>query len=100
MPERRLSPLAEALYGVIFEPEPQTRARAAAEYFYQRRQFYSEEWLKGVLLREIRNELEHPGQKVKDILNSSAGEEDLRDYLRLFAKELESLFDKEPPRRG
>ncbi len=91
--DRWLSPLSGVLYGVIFERKPQKRAKEMAERFYQGREFYTEKWLKVWVLGDIQSELEHPKQKVKEILEGMhASEEDLREYLRLFAIELKALL--------
>jgi hypothetical protein len=94
--DRWLSPLSGVLYGVIFGLKPQKRAKEMAEHFYQGREFCTEEWLKVYVLGDIQSELEHPKQKVKEILEGMrASEEDLREYLRLFAEELKALLKED-----
>ncbi len=42
-----------------------------------------------LIANEIRSELAHPTQQVRDILDLPASEEDLRDFLRMVADILE-----------
>jgi hypothetical protein len=91
--DRWLSPLSIVLYPVIFVPKPQLHAQKAAEGFFHHGD-YSEEWLKRVL-SDIENELETPTQKVREILELEATEEDLREYLELFRRELKALLAKD-----
>ena len=82
--ERWLGPLSVALYGVIFDPRPQApeRVRAVADGLGH---------LDGDhIAAEIRLELAHPTQPVGEIVGPMrAGEDDLREFLRLLADELE-----------
>lgn len=80
--ERWLGPLSTALYGVIFDPRPQERARGVAERLGHLDT--------ARIAAEIRLELAHPSQPVAEIHDGmAAGEEDLREFLRLLADELE-----------
>ena len=82
--ERWLGPLSVALYGVIFDPRPQEpeRVRAVADGLGHLDTAH--------IAAEIRLELAHPTQPVAEIVGRcGAGEEDLREFLRLLADELE-----------
>ena len=80
--ERWLGPLSVALYGVIFDPRPQERVRAVADGLGHLDT--------GHIAAEIRLELAHPTQPVGEIVGPMrAGEDDLREFLRLLADELE-----------
>jgi hypothetical protein len=82
--ERWLGPLSVALYGVIFDPRPQEpeRVRAVADTLGHLDT--------GHIAAEIRLELAHPTQPVAEIVGPMrAGEDDLREFLRLLADELE-----------
>ena len=82
--ERWLGPLSVALYGVIFDPRPQDpqRVRAVAGQLGHLDT--------ARIAAEIRLELAHPTQPVADIVGPMrAGEDDLREFLRLLADELE-----------
>jgi hypothetical protein len=82
--ERWPGPLSVALYSVIFDPRPQDPERVAAV-------------ASGLghldtdrIAAEIRLELGHPTQPVAEIVGPMrAGEDDLREFLRLLADELE-----------
>jgi hypothetical protein len=82
--ERWLGPLSVALYGVIFDPRPQEpeRVRAVADTLGHLDA--------SRIAAEIRLELAHPTQPVGEIVGPMrAGEDDLREFLRLLADELE-----------
>jgi hypothetical protein len=82
--ERWLGPLSVALYGVIFDPRPQepARVRAVANGLDH---LDTEQ-----ITAEIRLELAHPTQPIAEIVGPMrAGEDDLREFLRLLADELE-----------
>lgn len=83
--ERWPGPLSSALYGVIFDEHPQDPDRV-------RQQAGSLQHLDvDALVSEIRRELAAPAQPVSAILpGMRAGEDDLREYLRLLADELGS----------
>jgi len=82
--ERWLDPLSVALYGVIFDPRPQEpeRVRSVADRLGHLDT--------DPIVVEIRFELAHPTQPIADIVGPMrAGEDDLREFLRLLADELE-----------
>ncbi len=97
--EKWLGPLSLVLYLVIFGKQPQKEARRIADELYaasdpSRRSVFrtlSRDQL-GQVLSEIQMELEHPTQKVRDILGAQAEEADLREYLALVAKRLGALL--------
>jgi hypothetical protein len=76
---RWLHPISLLLYGVIFEPRPQSAARHIAENF---RNGKKEEDLK-FIIQEVKMELEHPTRNVRDILSMNQSEKDLREFLQL-----------------
>jgi hypothetical protein len=82
--ERWLGPLSVALYGVIFDPRPHEpeRVRSVANglgHLDTDR-----------IAAEIRLELAHPTQPIAEIVGPMrAAEDDLREFLRLLADELE-----------
>lgn len=88
--DRWLSPISLALYPVIFSSNPANEAERLAAGHARGR---SRKQLQ-VLLDDIREELAHPRQRVRDILGIAASEENAREYLRRFAdviaRELES----------
>jgi hypothetical protein len=82
--ERWLGPLSVALYGVIFDPRPQEPARVRA-IMNGLDHLDTEQ-----IAAEIRLELDHPTQPIAEIVGPMrAGEDDLREFLRLLADELE-----------
>jgi hypothetical protein len=82
--DRWLSPLSIALYPIIFNPNPQSQAKDIADLLNRD---LSLEKIK-ILLNEINNELIHPKQKLKEILDLKGSEQDIREYLTLLSKEL------------
>ncbi len=97
--EKWLGPLSLVLYPVIFETRPQNEAERIANELYAAskpgrrsifRSFSRDEL--GRLLAEMRLELEHPSQKVRDVLALHAEEEDLRQYLARVAERLGELM--------
>jgi hypothetical protein len=82
--ERWLGPLSRALYGVMFDLHPQGRAAEQA-----RRVMKGPAEQIAALCDEIRRELEHPTQPVREIHDSLASEQELREYLRLLVDEIE-----------
>src|SRR5205085_403492 len=62
---RWLHPISLLLYGVIFEPQPKDAAKRIAENFQDGK---TEEELK-LIIQEVKRELEHPTQNVRDILD-------------------------------
>jgi hypothetical protein len=85
--DRWLSPISIALYGQIFEPEPQKAGKEAAVLlFEQRRDMVS--WL----IYEIRRELKSPTQKVSELHKFVCRDEmRLRRYLADLADHLAAL---------
>lgn len=83
---RWLEPIALVLYGAQFDQRPQDRAVELAEMLMRQRA--PEQLLS--YAEEIRLELKDPTQRVRDILDCIAGEEDLREFLRLVAEHIEA----------
>ena len=97
--ERWLGPLSLILYPVMFERNPQTEAERIAQELYAScqpdrrslfRSFTREELQQ--LLSEVRLELHHPTQKVREILDLRGEEADLRQYLAQVAQRLGELM--------
>lgn len=93
--ERWLGPISMVLYPVIFSSSPQSRASDIADSLYQSmipdgkslfRSFTTEQI--EYLVNEVENELANPTQKVKDILQCTGSESDLREYLSLVVGQL------------
>ena len=93
--EKWLGPLSIVLYPVIFENRPQKEANRIADELYAAsepgahsmfRPFSRDQLWK--MISEIRIELEHPTQNVRDILDLRGDETDLREYLGLVADRL------------
>jgi hypothetical protein len=83
--ERWMGPLSIALYAVIFEEHPQSKAvRVAAQLRSQRGAADC-----ALIAREIRTELSAPTQPVREILGMRASEHDLREFLERIADALE-----------
>ncbi len=91
--ERWLGPLSLVLYDVIFEERPQDRAEEMGRRIFQGRMSAFPYEALGRLLEEIRIELSAPSQVVRDILDCRASEEDLREYLRRLADEIERRLE-------
>jgi hypothetical protein len=98
--ERWLGPISLVLYSVIFTRSPQLRASEIAEGLYQsalpngKGMFRKFTWAQlQYLVDEIESEISNPTQKVKDILKCAGSESDLREYLRLVAKELKDKIN-------
>lgn len=98
--ERWPGPLGMVLYPVIFDEQPQDRARQMADELYAASQ-PREESLFGSLTidqlqairSEVQLELQHPTQEMREILGAGATEADLREYLALVAGRLNALVD-------
>jgi hypothetical protein len=73
------------LYPVIFEEHPEQRCQEVAALF---RKQESADRIKRIV-QEIKLELGDPTQQVRDVLESRASEEDLRNYLRCIVERLE-----------
>jgi len=82
---RWLHPISLVLYPVMFDGDPGRDCERVAEMFATQK---SSEQIK-LIVQEIRLELDDPTQQVRDILECSASEEDLRKYLRCVADRLE-----------
>lgn len=89
--ERWLGPISLVLYGTIFSECPQDRAESIAAYFRQHETPERCEWI----VSEIRQELAHPTQQVRDILDQPQSEADLREFLQRVADLLEQ--GRNPP---
>ncbi|MFX1535138.1 MAG: hypothetical protein ACFFDI_13015 [Promethearchaeota archaeon] len=85
--DRWLSPISIVLYPIIFNLNPQTRAKDIANLLKKQK---SREELK-ILINEIIDELTHPKQKLKKILDLKASEQDIREYLKLLSEELNHI---------
>jgi len=99
--EKWLGPLSIVLYPVIFENRPQKVANRIADELYASsdpgahsmfRPFSRDQLWQ--MISEIRIELEHPTQNVRDILDLRANETDLREYLDLVADRLSLKLGK------
>jgi hypothetical protein len=77
-------PISLALYSVLFSEAPSAEATRKADIFAQQ----NERALCEKVGKEIELELASPVQLVRDILDSRQSEEELRDYLKLFAQRL------------
>jgi len=83
------------LYPVIFESHPQKEANRIVDELYATSEPgahsifrpFSRDQLRQ-MISEIRIELEHPTQNVRDILDLKGNETDLREYLDLVADRL------------
>lgn len=91
--ERWLGPLSLVLYPVQFDRHPQTVAVQVAQNLRTGTGFrkFSDAELREILL-EIRSELQHPTQEVREILDCEASESDLRQYLAGVADQLDCLL--------
>jgi hypothetical protein len=87
---RWLHPISLPLYAVIFYPAPVSRAVSVATMFV--RQMPPDQLQQ--MIDEIRLELADPTQQIQDILDCRASEQELRDYLRVFADNLERLLSE------
>ena len=90
--EKWLGPLGLVLYPVIFESDPQKEASRIADELYAASQPGEHSIFRPLpldqlrqMISEIRTELEHPSQNVRDILDLRGSETDLREYLDLVA---------------
>jgi hypothetical protein len=92
---RWLHPISLALYPVQFDESPAERAAEVAASLAQDR---SEELL-ALFAREMRLELEEPTQQVRDMLDCRASEEEVRNFLRSVAEEIEALLAYRRPAR-
>jgi hypothetical protein len=80
--ERWLGPLSLVLYPVIFSEQPQDDALRVATML---RSQQTADRL-AIIVSEIRSEIAHPTQNVRDILDLGASEKDLREYLSRVAE--------------
>jgi hypothetical protein len=85
---RWLHPISLALYSVQFETSPVDRAADVTAALIRQR---PAERLES-FAREIRLELDEPTQQVRDILDCTASEEELREFLRLVADGIEEFL--------
>ncbi len=77
--DRWLSPLSLVLYPIIFDSNPQSRVKEIADLL---KRDFSQEKIE-ILINEINDELNNPKQKLKDILNFKASEQNIREFLIL-----------------
>jgi transposase-like protein len=84
---RWLHPISLVLYPVSFEADPVQQCARVADMFAKEK---SSEQIK-LIVQEIKLELDDPTQQVRDILECSASEEDVRKYLRCVAARLEKI---------
>ena len=77
--DRWLSPISLVLYGIQFEPKPQAHYQGVAQSLLHHKSREKIAWM----VEEIEHELRKPTQQVRDILDLSHSEEDLRQFLRL-----------------
>jgi hypothetical protein len=75
--ERWLGPLSLVLHPVIFSEQPQDDALRVATML--RSQQTADR--RAIIVSEIRSEIAHPTQNVRDILDLGASEKDLREFL-------------------
>lgn len=86
-------PISLALYAVMFDDMPTERAEAEAKLFVKQKPTSYPR----TMVEEIGLELRDPTQQVRDILDCRASEEQVREFLRLFADNVEQLMaNKEP----
>jgi hypothetical protein len=85
---RWLNPISIVLYNVIFDHTPTKCAADIAAKFIQQRTPHQ----LGLIVKEIRLELEDPTQQVRDILDCEAPERELREFLRLFLLPVEQYL--------
>lgn len=90
--ERWRGALSLVLYGVIFSPRPQAEAGRIATLLCEQQNRETLAWIES----EIRLELASPSQNVRDILDLSASEQDLREFLALVAERLHEELAKRP----
>lgn len=100
--ERWVGPIGLVLYPIIFSEKPQAEAGRIAAELYAASQPGTRSIFRSLtgdelrnLLAELRLELEHPSQRVQDILSLEKAEVDLREYLALVAKGLAELLQAE-----
>jgi hypothetical protein len=75
-------PISHALYPIIFSPSLQAEAGRAVDVTLKGRT--PDE--RTAIIAEIRMELDHPTQRVTDILDCMAGEDEVREYLRRYCE--------------
>ncbi len=85
--DRWLSPLSLALYDVVQARSPQEHATVTAESLYTGQ----DRERRKAIMADIADELARPKQKVREILDSAATEEDLREFLSQVLAALERL---------
>ena len=85
---RWLHPISLALYSVQFDDIPVKRAEAEAKLFVKQE---PTSYLRKTV-EEIRLELRDPTQQVREILDCRAREENVREFLRLFADNVDRLM--------
>src|SRR6266436_316745 len=90
---RWLHPISLPLYGVMFDDMPTERAEAEAKLFVKQK---PASYLR-TMIEEIRLELRDPTQQVRDIVDCRASEEKVREFLRLFADNVDRLMANEEP---
>jgi hypothetical protein len=96
--ERWVGPIGLVLYPIAFSDEPQAEAGRIAAELYAASQPGARSIFRSLtsdelrsLLAELRLELEHPSQRVQDILGLDKDEASLREYLALVAERLGDL---------
>lgn len=89
---RWLHPITLPLYDVIFDTEPVNRAGSAAALFVEQKPPEQMQQM----VEEIRLELANPTQQLRHIFDCHAPEEELREYLGLFADNVERLLADRP----
>lgn len=85
---RWLHPISIVLYPVLFDEAPVGRAAEVAAAIVRNQPTDQ----LAALAREIRLELAEPTQPVRDILDSRSSEDDLREFLRLVAEQVEAFL--------
>jgi len=83
--ERWLGPLSVVLYDRIFSKRPQDDAERIAANLRKTRTSQQIAWI----ISEIQEELAHPTQQVRDILDQPQAEADLREFLTMVADNLD-----------
>ena len=84
--DRWLSPLSLALYPIIFNSNPESRVKEIADLL---KRDFSQKKL-DILINDINDELNNPKQKLKEILNLKASEQDIREFLALLRDKIQN----------
>jgi len=88
------SPISIALYPIIFSTQPAELADHVARLFLDGRTALEMPAELAQLVADIRDELERPKQRVRDILDVAGCEDDVRAFLRLLAERIAAALDK------